>query len=439
MAFTARRVALRFVGPCAAALTLTVAALVGTGAGAVAGQADWEQTFHDGGHTGYNPSEKALSVSNVSGLQLLWSQDVAGGVTAFALDKGVIFAQGQGASTPNLVAIDAATGAVLWNINTGQDNGYDALAAAQGLVFAGCAVDLSNQQQGICAYKQPSGRFVWSYFVNCNCLPPAGLMAPLVYDQGALEFGYEGGGGDQWHGVVAVDAKSGQQLWGFGQSNNSYGVYAPAAGGGNVYLEAGETKSIYALDASSGYPAWSTPISGYSVVSVKGDVVYVHNACCSADSVVALNASTGATLWTYSYAGGNNSPLPVAIDGANVYFTGTDGNLYALHAKTGKLIWSEPTSQSCAAWSAPSIANGVLYVDVASGGGGCPQIAAFNASSGALLWGNSPARGSTIFPPPIVANGTLYVANATSCGGNVCAFALPTSNSRTLPSRRNRI
>lgn len=47
---------------------------------AAAKQQAWPATYYDGSLTSYNPKEKILSVSNVGALQMLWTQNVSGGV-----------------------------------------------------------------------------------------------------------------------------------------------------------------------------------------------------------------------------------------------------------------------------------------------------------------------------------------------------------------------
>jgi outer membrane protein assembly factor BamB len=50
-----------------------------------------------------------------------------------------------------------------------------------------------------------------------------------------------------------------------------------------------------------------------------------------------------------------------------VYLGSADNNVYALDASTGALLWSYPTGADNAVGSSPAVANGVVYV---SAGGG---------------------------------------------------------------------
>ncbi len=395
------------------------------------GSSAWGQTYYDGGHEGYNPKEKTIGKTNAPSLKLLWAASVAGGVTGFAIDKNIVFAQGQGSGQDILVALHAATGKVIWTVTTG-NNGFTeggTVATGNGLVFVGCSVNESNQMQGICAYKESNGQLVWSDYTDCNCAPPAALMAPLDYDSNTVYFGYETGGGSQTHGIYAVSAAGGP-LWGFGQFNNSWGVGEPAAAKGYVYAESGENPAIYALSASSGTEVWSSAINQSSAnVTVSGGVVYASVAYTGTDATLeALNGTNGATLWTFTYAsnfaGGAMPPQPVAVAKNVVYLSGVDGDLYAINAKTGKVIWSLGDSQSTnKVTSAPSVANGVVYVSGGNYQGGEPNTTAYNAENGTLLWASPSNHGSLITPPEVV-NGVLYLASpGDSICESICAYA----------------
>ncbi len=94
-------------------------------------------------------------------------------------------------------------------------------------------------------------------------------------------------------------------------------------------------------------------------------------------TVYALNASTGAKLWSYK-TGGRVDSSPAVANGV-VYVGSYDYNLYALNASTGAKLWTYHTG-----WlvdDSPSVANGVVYF-----GGGDGYVYALNARSRGLLW-----------------------------------------------------
>ena len=64
------------------------------------------------------------------------------------------------------------------------------------------------------------------------------------------------------------------------------------------------------------------------------------------DKIYALNASTGALLW--SYTTGNDVGSSPAVANGVVYVGCNDDNVYALNAHTGALLWSYATGNHCA-------------------------------------------------------------------------------------------
>lgn len=111
--------------------------------------------------------------------------------------------------------------------------------------------------------------------------------------------------------------------------------------------------------------------------------------------------------WQYSAEVDISSP---AVANGVVYVGSIDGNVYALNARTGALVWQYPTGGYIQ--SSPAVANGVVYVGSEDG-----NLYALNASTGALLWQDFAGGSSS----PAVANGLLYFA---SDFGNLYVFGL---------------
>ena len=109
----------------------------------------------------------------------------------------------------------------------------------------------------------------------------------------------------------------------------------------------------------------------------------------------------------YNYAdptsgGPNSSP---AVANGVVYFGSLDNNVYALNASTGAKLWSYATGAGVQ--SSPAVANGVVYF-----GSGDNNLYALNASTGAKLW--SYTTGGGIDSSPTVVNGVVYSARMTT-------------------------
>ena len=150
---------------------------------------------------------------------------------------------------------------------------------------------------------------------------------------------------------------------------------------------------ISASNASQLTNAWTNNYTApiYSTPIVAGGRVFI-----SADKLYALDATTGATLWSSSYTP-FGSPV---VDAGIVYVASIQ--LYALKASTGALLWSDPLAGN-GVLSSPTVANGVVYIDSFNG-----PLYAFNARTGKQLWANT---GCNCTVTPAVANGLLYIGS----------------------------
>jgi outer membrane protein assembly factor BamB len=203
--------------------------------------------------------------------------------------------------------------------------------------------------------------------------------------------------------------------------------------------------SITTANTADLQPVWRwtvpTPTDGGSAalyptpVSVDG-VLYV-----GADDgdFYAVNETTGQVLWSQSLGVepglecsasslGFVSTAAVATDPSTgdlaVYVNAPDGYLYALDAATGDVLWQQEvgipstTTATYFAWSSPLVANGNVYVGIASR---CsdPDVPAgllgFNAGTGASLgeWHSMPdsENGASIWSSPAaLPNGQIVVS-----------------------------
>lgn len=116
--------------------------------------------------------------------------------------------------------------------------------------------------------------------------------------------------------------------------------------------------------------------------AVYNGTVYIG---CNTGIFYALNETTGAVEWTQMLgyvthktcaARGVSSTATVAIDPATgnpaVYVAGGDGNMYALDAASGVVLWKSvidlpsTTKNDYYDWSSPALANGLVYIGVSS-------------------------------------------------------------------------
>ena len=223
------------------------------------------------------------------------------------------------------------------------------------------------------------------------------------------------------------------------------------AWGGNFIVLGGFGSDVYVLNgalmatgtgADSGAPHQATPTPAPAVPSpemlwsfrtddsvwlspaVSDGVAYV-----GAEELYALNASTGELLWRYGagYTRGGSIPRvgssPAVAEGI-VYYGSLNRVVYALDAKTGKLLRGYGTRSSVE--STPAVVDGVLYV-----GSDDDHVYAFEVSSGGSLsrygvnedplWRYE--TGDEVHSSPAVADGTVYVG---SNDGKIYALLAPT-------------
>ncbi len=328
----------------------------------------------------YNPAHTSTP-DNIAPqtYDLLWKTDVLKDQSAFniligsspAIVDGVVYI---GSDDGDIYAIDASSGAQLWNRDLGQFHtsspavvggvvyvrvweGYNyALNATNGdIIWQNSNTGLGGSSpavvngiyyvingENLTASNATTGASIWNSTFGANADGSPVIMGNTVY---VADSGY----------IAALDAQTGAVHWNrlleLGNTMN-----APAVANGLVYVGC-EGNFFYALDASTGATVWnySTVFKDGSTPVVANNMVYLN----TYSGIIALNAQTGALIWNFATGAWLSSS--VAVAGGNLYFVGTDGVLYILNANTGAKLWSytlsnEPTNSS------PAIANGILYI-----------------------------------------------------------------------------
>jgi outer membrane protein assembly factor BamB len=423
-----------------AAYAFAILALSAAPAAAVSG---WPQFGYDAGHTGYNPKETVISSGNVASLAEVGTLTTSGQISdPVMVANGVAYVNSNYSNT--LYAYNVASGQLLWSFIGTNLDAPTGIAVSGGTVFVTCAIDSSHA--GLCALKARTGKLLWSWaYTGFTSLPdsPPAVSGDTVY---FVEYETYG----DW--LTALDVKTGTVLWQFGYCADTgicvaMGQNAPAIDGGMVYVGcAGESglavgvQGICAVSATTGQEAWTMQLGGNGsdqwgdgsgrLIANKG-VVYANYEtatcynCNYTIDVVALNETTGATIWDTPVSPTLNNNYgpdgPPALHGKQVFAVldccdaDDDSGLVALTAKTGQLQWYAETSN----WleSSPSLVTDLALVECGRGNAG--TICAFDTSDGSLLW-NSPDSGAEGGITPIITGGIAYEV----CGSNnVCLYA----------------
>jgi outer membrane protein assembly factor BamB/PKD repeat protein len=198
-----------------------------------------------------------------------------------------------------------------------------------------------------------------------------------------------------------------QTLWTY-TTGGAVAFSSPAVVDGKAFIGSDDSK-VYALDASTGAFLWSYTTGGgvSSSPAVADGKVYVGSGPLD-KSVYALDANTGALVWKYTTGGAVDSS-PAVADG-KVFVGSSDKYLYALDAITGALVWKAgPGLYGALSSSSPAVADGKVYISARSPFDLKPWLLrAYDASTGEAIWNyNTGSRESSA----AVADGRLFVGS----------------------------
>lgn len=173
---------------------------------------------------------------------------------------------------------------------------------------------------------------------------------------------------------------------------------------------------------------WRRPVgSGFAGVAVVGARVVLFHRVDDREVVEALDAATGASVWSDGHAttfrpqvGGGDGPLcvPMVHDGAVVTF-GAQGVLSVHDLASGERRWARPTHREFGApegyfgaGSTPVVAGGRVIVNV---GGARRQagIVAFDLGSGETAWQATDEQASYAAPVAVERDGAPHVLMVT--------------------------
>ena len=191
----------------------------------------------------------------------------------------------------------------------------------------------------------------------------------------------------------------------------------PVIRGDTVYVQ-DSTSSVYALDVRSGALRWKdtleAPNDGPNGVAISGARLYG----ATDTTAFALDAASGRRLWSRRLAGPREQfvAIPPVVDRGRVYVStqgfvpGGRGRIYALDARTGKVVWRFQTIKL--PWPHPA----------ASGGGGAWNQVSVDERGNVYAgianpdpWGGSKAHpNGGLFPGPALYTDSLVVLDGAS-------------------------
>jgi polyvinyl alcohol dehydrogenase (cytochrome) len=311
----------------------------------------------------------------------------------------------------SMLAVDARTGAILWQSFVLPDNGGQAGGFAGGafvnppvidvehrLVYGGAGQTYTQPASvEACLDSAPGG---WSE----ACFPPDAYFNSLVaFDllTGAPRWGFRMAGPEARE--VACGDLPGHVTW--CPPADNFSIWDLAGSGANVFtaridgrprrvVGIGQKSGIYwALDAATGEYLWST--------------------------LVGPGSDPGGIQWGTAYDGsriyaaiGHNTGEAYRLTSGEVV---TGGSWAALDPTSGRILWQTADPQGAPDLASLTVANGVVYGGSMAHTG--DQMYALHAATGKLLW--SFAAGGSVVAGPAVSGGMVFWGSGYARTGGV--------------------
>ena len=263
----------------------------------------------------------------------------------------------------------------------------------------------------------------------------AGVAVVLPTPQANSDWAQAGGSASKSYGHLAL-ADSPSRVWTAnipGSSERRRLAAAPVIGGGKLVV-VDTSGVVHALDAKTGAKLWTyrMEVEGNLASSAFGGgasifegKVYATN---GVGEVAALDAQTGAELWKVKPAGPLRGSPTIAF--GQVYVMTQDNQIFALDTSDGSQVWQESGSATQAGVfgvAAPAAGQGTVIAGYSSG-----ELTAYRYENGRVLWADALARTSIstevgsltdIDADPIIDSGRVY---ALGQGGRMASYELVT-------------
>jgi len=417
------------------------------------------------------PLETTISSQNVANLSVKWA-NAGGDVSATpSVSDGVVYYPD---FSGNLYAVDATTGAVIWQDDLATISGITGAFSRTTPTIDGNVLYVGLQNNGwLLAISRNKGKLIWKSQLDTH---PAAVItqSPADYN-GVLFVGMssqeEGYAADPSYpccffrgSVSAVDEKTGNVLWKtytVPDNGGTAGGYSGGAVWGSTPVVDPSRKLVY-ITTGNNYTVPADVADGTTPLDPNDYV----------DSILALDLRTGAVVWAaphlgltadtwnvacfYDAPGTANCPDPAGPDfdfgqgvmevSAAAYGGNQDlviagqksGKLWALNADTGQAVWMYDSGVGAVLggmeWGSATDGSTVYFANAAGGFWGAVDVA-----TGQLKWRTNdpnpqaPPFYSNDIGAVSYANGVVYVESlGGSDSANPTMFALDAATGEIL-------
>jgi len=163
----------------------------------------------------------------------------------------------------------------------------------------------------------------------------------------------------------------------------------PLIADGRVYVTVkvapGQGTILYALNATDGAILWSFALGGssqWSAACYENGRVFAVN---GSGFLRAFDGATGNVIWGVQMPGQFSFDGPPTVDQGVIYLSGagSGGTVYAVNANTGAVIWTSSVMNG--GTNSPAVTSDGIYVSYA-----CPNVYKLNPATGAKIWHYAP-------------------------------------------------
>ena len=254
---------------------------------------DWLMVRRTYDGWGYSPLDQ-ITPRNVKSLQPVWVMSTGmnnGQEAPPIVNNGVMFVS---TSFNQVIAIDAIAGDILWRYTSQTPAGLRGKPVSRGVALYGDKVFFGLIECVVVALDARTGKEVWKTTIEENKAGFYMTAAPLIAD-GKVILGMSGGDGPTRGFLVALDAETGKQLW------KTYTIPAPGEPGSETWsgdqwkTGGGATWVTGNYDPETNLVYWGVG-NGYPWVGYQrpGDNLYTA-------STVAIDATSGAIKGHFQY------------------------------------------------------------------------------------------------------------------------------------------
>jgi outer membrane protein assembly factor BamB len=410
---------------------------------------EWPQFQGGPGHAGWSPDETIRPP-----FKLLWSYrldgdasgDAGGGVT---VGGGLVFVSVL--NTRSLVALDADTGRLRWEYADTYPGYKDVPSYSSGRLL----LWERTKKPRVLALEAATGKVLWQQPLQDVAHLAVLTRGGLAVEQGRV---YCSEGGEE-PAVLALDEKTGKQLWrvGLGKESGAW-ITPPSVARGRLFVAVrsasevlkAERGAVIALDPDNGKEIWRRPdVPTARPLFTDGDAIACTLVNNGQSQFHLLDAATGKTRWTLTTWFGLNPPT-ASLTREHVLVKPYGGRFTIHDRATGRQLgqFDGRTGSGCCT---PTIAGQYAYlgtsifslgdrenlasfqlIDAPREKGHGTSLHAIDLTTGKSVWFFG--TGNTVCGDPAIAYGRIY---CTSRDGRVYCFAPAGPGEPTTPEARD--